>query len=85
MNKCEICKEKHISLDKHHIQSKKYNGSNNNYNIANVCPNCHRKIHKGKIILEGKFNSTAGLMLVWRYENQNKIVPNVNDPKVYLM
>jgi len=82
--KCEICKHKFESLDKHHIQSKSYGGTNHKSNIAYICPNCHRLTHKGKIIIEGRFTSSNGYILVWRLFDKPSIT-GVKDPKVYIM
>jgi len=81
---CEICEQDFIKLDNHHIQSRCKGGGDNRFNLAHICPNCHRMVHKGEIILEGKFNSTAGPMLIWRNKIENKIIELFNDPKVYI-
>jgi hypothetical protein len=81
---CEICKKAHY-CDEHHITSRKYGGSNKPSNIATICPNCHRLVHKGLVILEGRFMSLPkGIILVWRKYNQESIT-GVKDPKVYIM
>jgi hypothetical protein len=85
MTTCEICEGTFIALDKHHIQSRSRGGDNNTFNIAKICPNCHRLVHKGEIIIEGKFNSTAGPTLVWRDKKEGKIIELFKDPEVYLM
>lgn len=84
-NICEICKSK-LLTDTHHIQSKSKNGSNQLHNICELCPNCHRLVHEGKIILEGRFLTSDCKLneteLIWRFNNCNSIT-NVKDPKVY--
>ena len=57
-NICEICKTKLIT-DIHHIQSRSLDGTDKPYNKCELCPNCHRLVHDGKIILEGRFFTTA--------------------------
>lgn len=83
-NKCEICKN-NIITDIHHIQSKSKNGNNKKYNKCELCPNCHRLVHEGKIILEGRFLTTDCKLneteLIWRYNNSESIT-NLS-PKVY--
>ncbi len=85
-NICEICKSK-LLTDTHHIQSKSKNGSNQLHNICELCPNCHRLVHEGKIILEGRFLTSDCKLneteLIWRFTNINSIT-NTNDPEVYL-
>ena len=83
---CEICKNK-ISTDNHHIRSKSKNGNNKKYNKCNLCPNCHRLVHEGGIIIEGRFftsdckvNDTE---LIWRYNSENSIT-ELKEPEVYL-
>lgn len=70
--KCDICGELSY-LDKHHITSKSKNGTNEKYNIINVCPNCHRLIHAGDIIVEGKFMTTTGIVLLWHKKDEESI------------
>lgn len=86
-NICEICKSK-ILTDTHHIQSKSKNGSNQLHNICELCPNCHRLVHEGIIILEGRFLTSdcknGNTELIWRYNNCQSIT-EVNDPEVYLL
>jgi len=85
-NKCEICKTK-LLTDIHHIQSKSKNGSNQLHNICELCPNCHRLVHDGIIILEGRFLTSDCKLneteLIWRF-NDNNSITNFNDPEVYL-
>jgi len=79
---CEICNEK-VTLDSHHIQSICYNGSSEKWNKCNICPNCHRKVHTGLIIIEGWFATSLSKKLVYRNKGEESI-SNVEDPKVWL-
>ena len=79
---CEIC-NLNVARDKHHIQSKSLGGSNAKSNIANLCPNCHREVHLGIKIIEGKFLSTEGFKVIWRTKQQMKIISEVNDPEIF--
>ena len=47
-NKCELCPYsiKEI-LNIHHIKERKNGGTDEEYNLIVVCPNCHAEIHKG--------------------------------------
>jgi len=82
---CNICKSEN-DLDDHHIQSKSKGGGNQKWNLAPVCPNCHRKIHRGRIIVEGFFFSitSGGRTLVWRRKGEPSIT-GLPDPKVYIL
>ena len=81
---CEICNSFSNGLDKHHIQSRCCGGENKKYNIVNICCNCHRNVHLGKVIIEGRFNSTKGNVVVWRYEGDDKKIVS-EDPKVHII
>lgn len=86
MNICEICK-KEIQTDTHHIQSVSKGGSNLYSNKCEICPNCHRLVHNGNIILEGRFLTTdcknGETELVWRRKNEISIT-GLKDPDVWL-
>jgi hypothetical protein len=81
---CEVSKKKCAVLEKHHITSRCYGGSNHSSNIAWVSPTVHRLIHRGKIIIEGRFDGTSGNILVWRLENEPSVT-EFPDPKVFLI
>lgn len=70
-------------MDKHHIISKKYGGSNKKNNIAKICQNCHRDVHMGLLIIEGWVQSTSGMILIFRKKGEPSITGNP-DPKVWL-
>ena len=83
---CEICKDLSYT-DSHHIKSSSKRGNNEKYNKCNLCPNCHRLVHTGEIILEGRFftnfckiNETE---LIWRKKEENSITNN-KDPEVFI-
>jgi len=82
--KCEICENCFVSIDKHHIQSKSKGGSDRPSNIAHICPNHHRMVHLGLLIIEGRFNSTNGDVLVWRKYTE-KSITGTKDPDVYII
>jgi len=66
---CSICGEV-IKLDKHHIWSLSLGGPNKLWNVCYICPNCHRKIHTGNLIVEGWFFTLAGRTLLYRNKNE---------------
>jgi len=80
---CEICDYRMKYLDKHHIHSLSKGGMDIPANRTKICPNCHRLVHSGVIILEGRFSSTKGNILVWRYKGQPSIT-GLPDPPVFL-
>ena len=82
--KCDICNIDMRSLDTHHIVSKTYGGSNVKSNITKLCPNCHRKVHSGDIIIEGWFMTSIGRKLIWRENGINSIIGR-EDPKAFNM
>jgi len=82
MNLCEICSETNIILDEHHIVSVSEGGTNELSNKAHICPNCHRRVHMGMIILEGRFLTTDGYKLLYHWENESNIIERIN-PAVY--
>lgn len=85
IKKCEIC-GKEINTDTHHINSISKGGKNHNSNKCELCPNCHRQVHNGEIILEGKYlvscNETTQIELVWRRKGEESIT-GLNDPVVW--
>lgn len=84
MLQCEICNKQFESLDTHHIHSKCFGGSDKKCNLCRICPNCHRQVHIGKIIIEGRFSSTAGSLLVWRLYDEESIT-NFPLPKCFII
>jgi hypothetical protein len=84
LNNCEICKRSFPSLDTHHIQSTSLDGVNKEWNKCYICPSCHRLVHLGKIILEGRFRTTKGNTLIYR-EQKEESITQVKDPRVWLI
>lgn len=80
---CEICGKEKDFIKEHHIQSKCYGGEDKPYNIAKICNSCHDYVHYGLIIIEGRFTSIEGNVLVWRKLNESSIT-EMKDPKVFL-
>ena len=67
--KCDVCKQERF-LQRHHIRGRKIPNAEHPSNIANVCPTCHTEIHYGKIIIEGWFQSTNGMTMIWHYDGE---------------
>lgn len=75
-NKCEICNETQ-NLHLHHIiERTDPRCTNDNINLAIVCPNCHSKIHSNIIKIIGVFPSTKlpnARTLVYEINNMSNI------------
>jgi predicted HNH restriction endonuclease len=63
MEYCEICNKKTL-LDKHHIKSRSKGGTDKDHNITYICSNCHKLVHYGLIIIEGRFDACSGNRVV---------------------
>ena len=61
---CEICGECTL-LEQHHIKGRKIDNPHHPSNIANICPNCHTKVHANIIIIEKRVMTTSGYILIW--------------------
>jgi hypothetical protein len=79
---CEICGEKR-ALEKHHITSRCYGGSNKRENLCVLCAVCHTETHRGNLILETKTFSLSGHILVWHKKGEESITGV--EAKCYLM
>lgn len=69
---CEVCREQHF-LVQHHILGREVQRANDHNNLANVCSNCHLKIHRGDIIIEKRAMTTSGYMLLWHKKQEQSI------------
>ena len=69
---CEICKQKQV-LVQHHIRGREIPQANHPSNLANICSNCHVSVHHGDIIIEKKFQTTNGLLLIWHYKHEQSV------------
>jgi hypothetical protein len=74
-NLCEICGNIEI-LVQHHIRGRKVHNANHYSNLANICNNCHTKVHHGIIIIENRCHTTNGFVLVWHYYKDTSITGN---------
>ena len=70
-------------MDTHHIHSLSKGGEDKSYNKCRVCPNCHRKVHMGEIIIEGRFQTTEGNKIIYRNKGEESIT-GFKDPPVWL-
>lgn len=69
---CEICRDFHF-LVQHHILGRDVERANEHNNLANVCSNCHLKIHRGEIIIEKRVMTTSGYTLLWHKKESMSI------------
>jgi len=81
--KCQICNKETDFIKEHHIHSKSLGGKDSPYNIASICSDCHDKVHYGLIIIEGKFGSVNGNILIWR-KFIDESITGLSDPPVWL-
>ncbi len=79
IEKCEICGEQTF-LETHHINGREILNANNDFNLTTICPNCHFEVHLGETILEGRFMSTNGNILIWRKKNEQTLTGNSCTP-----
>ena len=85
---CDICREVQ-PLETHHINGRKIPDAEKSWNLADLCPNCHTKVHLGQIIIERWLRTTSGLELFWHQKDEENfsgeqakpyIIPNSNPP-----
>ena len=68
---CLICGEDNYNvLDVHRIEYGSQGGTYTKRNTIVVCTTCHRRIHAGEIEIDGKYNSTKGLMVHYFVEGK---------------
>lgn len=68
--KCQICGEPDYNLlDCHRNNPGANGGEYTNKNSSIMCANCHRKSHAGRIVIEGKWFSTAGKWVIYYTED----------------
>ena len=76
---CDICKTESV-LEGHHINGREIERANDPFNIANICPNCHYKVHLGRIIIEGWFDTTDGRLLLWHNKEEQTVTNSQSNP-----
>ena len=74
-SKCQICNEI-APLQEHHLRGRKIVDPNHPSNLCNICPTCHVKVHEGMIVLEGFFQTTNGLELLWHKDEGENLTGN---------
>lgn len=61
---CAVCGVSRILVE-HHLRGREIPNANAPSNVCNVCDNCHRDLHEGRIVIEGFFVTTTGRKLFW--------------------
>ena len=51
---CQCCGKKNCRLEVHHIKFKSNGGTDDERNLITLCEDCHKKVHRGIIILDKK-------------------------------
>ena len=51
---CQCCGKKNCRLEVHHIKFRSNGGTDDEENLITLCEDCHKKIHKGEIVLDRK-------------------------------
>lgn len=76
-DKCVLCGIKDSDLlEFHRIKHGKDGGSYNINNTLLCCSNCHTKIHKNKISIEGWFHSTKGRVIFVKENGEERAIFN---------
>ncbi len=79
---CEVCKEQTF-LVQHHIEGRNIKNANSHNNLANICSNCHLKIHRGEIIVEKRVMTTLGEVLMWHENKDTSITGDDSRPYIF--
>ncbi len=82
LDNCRICDNREY-LETHHIHGRGFADYNRNWNRADVCSNCHTRIHIGDIIIEKWALATSGRVLLWHYKGEEGLTKEAAEP--YLM
>ncbi len=79
---CDICRRETF-LEQHHIRGRKIYKPNHSNNLANICADCHLKVHHGIIVIEGWYMTTDGYKLVWHHYKESSLTGD--DAKPWVM
>jgi hypothetical protein len=78
---CDICGQTEI-LVQHHIDGRNVPHANKAYNLSDICPNCHAKIHSGILVVEKWVMTTEGKSLIYHSVHESSLTGN--DAKPYV-
>jgi hypothetical protein len=63
-------------LHRHHVVPRcDPRSTNNDCNLAVLCPNCHSLVHAGEIVIVGVYPSTDGRIPVWFRKGEDPPFP----------
>lgn len=79
---CEVCNEQQF-LVQHHILGRDVERANDYHNLANICSNCHLKIHRGEVIIEKRVMTTIGFVLMWHNKESESVTGTDSEVYVY--
>jgi Zn-finger protein len=68
---CDICITPEYLIE-HHINGRKILDFDADWNKCYICPNCHNKIHRDLIVIEGWHQTSDGYKLFW--ESKKEII-----------
>jgi len=78
---CDVCGAQEF-LEEHHIRGRDIPKAEHPSNIANICPNCHFKVHLGEIILENWMQTTSGRYLIWHNKGESSVTGDNATPHI---
>ena len=79
---CSVCGDTEILIE-HHIAGRDIEGAGDPSNLTCMCDNCHRKVHKGLIVLEGWATTTTGKQLFWHEAGEESFIGGEVIPYTY--
>ena len=78
---CPICKQPEFLVE-HHFDGRDVPGWNRASNKANICSNCHRRVHEAEIVIEGWFMTSEGVQLIWHKKGEESFTGQERTPYV---
>lgn len=85
-HECEICDVKGEGLvETHHIVPKFMGGLDVQQNTVRLCPNCHRKTHKGLIKINGWLDLKYKQILEWEEVDSKNALPLYKHNEKYIL
>lgn len=79
---CDICKAKAF-LEIHHINGREIPDAERLYNLCSICPNCHKAIHFGSIIIEKWASGFDGDILLWHKKGEESLSGEESSPNLF--
>lgn len=68
---CRLCGESDYALlDVHRIVPGEQGGTYTIKNSVCLCCRCHRRVHAGQVVIEGKYSSTGGYVVHYFEDGQ---------------